>query len=117
MVKSGLPGRQIDVVADRDELLRDAGAPIPMVQDHQVVRVRIRQRPQQHRFDDGKNRDVRADTQGEREDRRGAERRFAHDHPERVAEIVEQHGVIRRTLIGFSCDRSHVTAWCRFVAL
>ena len=88
-----LAAHEIDVVADRDELLRDAGALVAMVEDHQLVGVGIRQRTEQHRLDDGEYRDVRADTQREREQRGDGEGGLSHQLTERVANEVREHRV------------------------
>src|SRR5204862_5551365 len=83
-----LPGAQIDEVADRDELLGDAGAAIAMLELDEPVRLRIGQRPQQRRVDHREDRDVGADAERQREDRGEREARLANQEAERVAEIV-----------------------------
>ena len=62
-----------------------------MVEDHEVVSVRIRQRPKQHGLDDREYGDVRADAEGEREQRGDSEGRLANKLAERVADQVEEH--------------------------
>ncbi len=87
-----LPCRQIDEVANGDVRLGKASPRVAMPDDEQVLRLVERQRPQQHRFDDGEERRVRADPEGERDHRGRGERRFAAEDAEGVAEITAEHG-------------------------
>ena len=57
-----------------------------MVQDHELVGVRVRQRAQEHGVDDGEHGDVGADAERERQQRRDGEGGLAHELTERVAD-------------------------------
>ena len=54
---------QVDVVAERDELLGDAGPAIPVLQDHQLPGIRYRKRPKQDRLGDREEGGVGADAE------------------------------------------------------
>ena len=107
---------EVHVVANRDELFGDAGLSVAVIQDEQVLCVGVRQRPEQHRLDDGKDRDVRANAQSQRQDDRCAESRLANDHPERVTNVMPQHGAIRRAPAADSCPMTPGTQECRFIS-
>ena len=55
---------------------------------HQTIGLRIPERLEQHRIDDGKNRGVRADAQRKRQHRGDGEARRAQQAANGVAEIV-----------------------------
>ena len=75
----------------RDELFRDARGAIAMLHDDELVSARERQRPQQHGFDDGEERGVGADTECERQYRRGGKAGLEPEQPERAADILSEH--------------------------
>src|SRR3954468_19262603 len=87
-IEGALTRRHLEVVRDRDELLRDAGPRITMIDDHQPVRGGIWQRPQQHCLDDGEDGGVAADAESKREHGGERERRFAKESAECVPEVV-----------------------------
>ena len=96
-----LPRRQIDVVADGDELLRDARAIVAMTEDDEIVGVRIRQRPQQHGLDDGEHRGVGADAERQRQDGGDREQRLPAEQTNTVPQVVEHahHAFLSRPLV------------------
>ena len=96
-----LPRRQIDVVADGDELLRDARAIVAMTEDDEIVGVRIRQRPQQDGLDDGEDRGVGADAQRQRQNGGDREERLSAEQTNTVPQVVEHahHTFLSRPLV------------------
>ena len=71
--------------------------PVRAHEEHDVVRLRERQRLQQHRADDREDRGIGADAERQRRDRRGREHAVLAKHPERVSEILQEqfHGVLQ----------------------
>jgi hypothetical protein len=61
-----------------------------MVDDDEAIGVGVAEWPEEHRLDDGKDGDVRADAEGKRQHGGGGERGLAQETAERVAEIVRR---------------------------
>ena len=61
-----------------------------LVQGHQLVWVRERQRAQQHAIDHGEQRGIGSDAQSQSHHRHRREPRTLHQHAKAVAQIVEQ---------------------------
>jgi hypothetical protein len=57
---------------------------------HEAIRVRIRERPQQHGVEDAEDDGIQADAEGEREDHHRAEGRCAPQHAQAVARVLGQ---------------------------
>ena len=73
-------------------VLGDAGAAIAMLRAARAGPTsRIRQRAQQRRVDHGEDRDVGADAERQRQDRRDREAALAHQQAQRVTDVVEEH--------------------------
>ena len=87
---------QVHEVAQRDVGLREARLHVTVAEHHEVVGAFERQRPQQRGLDDGKERSVRADAQGEGDDGGGREGRLAVEDPKRLAKFAHLHGCVRR---------------------
>ena len=83
---------QIDEVAHGDVGLRDAGPAVAVLQEHQPIGVRIRQRTEQRRVHDREDGDVGPDTERQGQDGRHREAGFAHEEPQRVTCVVQKHG-------------------------
>ena len=62
-----------------------------MIEDHEVVGARIRERTEEHGFDHREDRGVRADTEREGQQRGDREGRLANQLAECVADEVEEH--------------------------
>ncbi len=106
---------EIDEVSDRDELLRHARALIAMIENHDVVSVRIRQRAQHHRFEHGKHGNVGAHPERQREHGGRHEPGLAIQKTQGMAKVVEEHrqrlhwcareGTDRETIVGSVGER------------
>ena len=64
---------------------------VAMLDEHEPVGGRVRQRPQEHGLDHGEERGVGADAERQGEDRSGGERGFAHEHAQGVADVASNH--------------------------
>ncbi len=82
---------KVDEIAHRNELFRDPGVAIAMLQDHELICIRIWERTQEHRVDHREDSHVRSHSQGERQHGGDRERRVAEEEPERVSKIVAEH--------------------------
>src|SRR6185503_10307040 len=85
----GLAPDDVDVIADGDEFLRDAGALIAMVENHQSIRLDVAERPQEHGLDDGEDGDVGTDAERQGQNRRCGERGLPQKPTERVTEMIQ----------------------------
>ena len=103
VVELGL--RDADVAAvGRARVRRDA---------HETIRIRKWQRADQHGVDDGEDRDVCADAEGQRQNRRGGESGRGDDASEAVAQIAQQ-GIHCRVMLR-EPDRSRYCSRSRTV--
>ena len=85
---------EVDVVAERDELLGDAGPAIPVLQDHQLTGIRYRKRPKQDRLGDREEGGVGANAEAQGQYRRCREPGFEAEQPKGAAEVLRHHGAI-----------------------
>ena len=64
----------------------------PLADAHELFRIRIRQRLQEHAVDDAEHRRVRADAQGKRGEHRQREGALPSEHADCVADVPEELG-------------------------
>jgi hypothetical protein len=75
-------------VRRRDALLLDIPARMALPEHDQTIRLRVRQRAQQHAIDYCKDRGIRADRERERERGHGGEARMLAEHPGAIAQVL-----------------------------
>ena len=83
---------EIDDVAERHEILGDAGSDIAIPEHHEVVGVREGQRPQQDGLNEREECGVGPDAEGQCEHCGERESGLTPEQSERVAQVTEEHG-------------------------
>jgi hypothetical protein len=97
----------------RDGRLKEIGRPIRGVDRIEPIGIRKRQRPQHHGVHDREDRGVRADAEGERQNRGGRKARRRGQPPQRVLNVVSNvpHEIPPSpAALGPPIDLPHVTA-------
>jgi hypothetical protein len=107
---------QIHEVAERDVGLREPRLERAVPQHDELAGAVERQRPQQSRFNDGEERGVGADPQGQGQDRGRRKGRFPPEDPQRLAHVMGLHGLLGRGIRGGCLVRGRgETPWGREV--